>query len=97
MGLCDAIVCTGLGTGIITPIEKVTDFKEHIGNFPVIVGSGVTQESAKHTIEFADGAIVGSWFKCMHKDYIMVNEKYVQDFVNEVRELQMISSTDQNK
>lgn len=85
MERCDAIVCTGSGTGKNTPMEKVNEFKEHLGNFPVIVGAGVTQESAKCTFDVADGAIVGSWFKCLHKDYNMVNEKYVQDFVNEVR------------
>ena len=34
---CDAIVCTGEGTGIPTPMGKVKEFKAVLDDFPVIV------------------------------------------------------------
>ena len=36
------LVCTGSGTGKETPVEKVKQFKSALGDFPVIVGAGVT-------------------------------------------------------
>ena len=78
---CDAIVCTGSGTGKETPIEKVEQFKSTLGDFPVIVGAGVTSDNVAETIRKCDGMIIGSWFKCNHDAYNMVNEKYVKEFM----------------
>ena len=78
---CDAIVCTGSGTGKETPIKKVEDFKSALGDFPVIVGAGVNSDNAAETIKKCDGMIIGSWFKCNHDAYNMVNEKYVKEFM----------------
>lgn len=75
---CDAIVCTGEGTGISTPFSKVERFKEVLGDFPVIVGAGVTLDTIQETFRLADGAIVGSWFKDKHKANNPVNEQYVE-------------------
>lgn len=33
MGRCDAVVCTGEGTGLTTPMEKVEKFKQILGDF----------------------------------------------------------------
>lgn len=82
MERCDAIVCTGEGTGKGTPFEKITQFKNIAGNFPVIVGAGVTAETARHTAELSDGSVVGSWFKDGHKDIGTVNEAYVKTLLN---------------
>ena len=38
---CEAIVTTGSGTGIETPIKKLKRFKELLKDFPLIVGAGV--------------------------------------------------------
>lgn len=75
---CDAIVCTGEGTGIPTPIKKVKGFKEVLSDFPVLVGAGVTLDTVEETFRLADGAIVGSWFKDDHVDTGHVNEEYVK-------------------
>ena len=81
---CDAIVCTGEGTGKATPFKKVDEFKSVLGDFPVIVGAGVTLDTAKETFEKADGAIIGSWFKDGHKDVNNVNEENVRKIVNAI-------------
>lgn len=84
MERCDAIVCTGEGTGKATPMSKLEQFKSTVGDFPVIVGAGVTIFTAKETMEKSDGMIVGSWFKFGHHDYNMVNEAYVKEFVEAI-------------
>lgn len=78
---CDAIVCTGGGTGQPTPFDKVREFKSVLNDFPVIVGAGVTIDTIGETYRVADGAIVGSWFKEKHRDYFNVNEEYVKQMV----------------
>ena len=78
MERCDAIVCTGEGTGMPTPFAKVKEFKAVLDKFPVVVGAGVTIDTAKETFDVADGAIVGSWVKDNHEAYNPVNEQYVE-------------------
>lgn len=60
---CDAIVVTGQGTGMLTDMEKIREFRQCLGEFPLIVGAGVTEDSVREQLQIADGAIVGSWFK----------------------------------
>ena len=78
---CDAVVCTGSGTGMETPMEKVEQFKASLGEIPVIVGAGVTLDTARETMNKSDGMIVGSWFKFGHNANNMVHEAYVKEFI----------------
>lgn len=78
---CDAVVCTGSGTGLATPFEKVGQFKEILGDFPVIVGAGVTLHTAEKTAKYADGVIIGSWLKHNHRDDGFVEEENVKRIV----------------
>ena len=77
---CDAIVCTGEGTGMPTSMGKVDAFREVLGDFPIIVGAGVTLDSLTETLHKADGAIVGSWLKFDHNANNPVNEELVKQF-----------------
>lgn len=86
MTRCDAIVCTGTGTGCATPFEKIDLFKEVLGEFPVITGAGVTIETAKETMRHSDGFIIGSWLKHNHCDTGFVCEENVAALVAEVKE-----------
>ena len=81
---CDAVVCTGSGTGMETPMSKVEQFKATLGDFPVVVGAGVTLDTAQETMSKSDGMIVGSWFKFGHNAYNMVNEAYVEAFMETI-------------
>ncbi len=78
---CDAIVCTGTGTGQSTPFGKVKEFKKVVGKTPVIVGAGVTASTARETATIANGAIVGSWLKEGHQAIGTVNKSYVEEFM----------------
>lgn len=61
--LCDAIVVTGDGTGQDTGMEKIGEFRRLLGDFPLIVGAGLTADSCAEQLTVADGGIVGSYFK----------------------------------
>ncbi len=63
MQICEAVVTTGEGTGMETPIEKLKDFRRLMGDYPLIVGAGLNAENAYWQLGVADGAIVGSFFK----------------------------------
>lgn len=58
----DAIIVTGTGTGVETPIDVIKRVKTVL-NIPVIVGSGFDAKNAASQMKIADGAIVGSAFK----------------------------------
>ncbi len=59
----DAIVTTGEGTGIETPIQKLRDFRKVMETFPLIVGAGINDRNVKEQMEICEGAIVGSYIK----------------------------------
>lgn len=60
---CNAVVVTGAGTGIDTGTEKIRQFRDALGDFPLFVGAGMTAKTCATQLAIADGAIVGSWFK----------------------------------
>ena len=67
-------------------MDKVEQFKATVGGFPVIVGAGVTLDTAKKTMSKSDGMIVGSWFKFGHDASNMVNEAYVKELMETLSE-----------
>ena len=81
---CEAIVTTGEGTGIETPIQKLRDFRKILGDFPLIVGAGVNKENIKEQLEIVDGAIIGSYFK-KYNTRNKVNRILVRELVQAVK------------
>ncbi len=84
---CDVIVTTGGGTGMETPLEKLKKYRGILGEFPLIVGAGVTLKNVSRQLSVADGAIVGSFFKEQGKTTSPVDAFKVRDFMDEVRNL----------
>jgi len=60
-GLATAVVITGSRTGEPPSMEDLRKVKE-LGKGPVLIGSGLTPENTK-LLRYADGAIVGTYFK----------------------------------
>lgn len=85
-GRCDAVVTTGDRTGKECPTEKLLEFRNVLGDFPLIVGAGVSADNVCEKLQFADGVIIGSWLKHGHKDYGDVCEEYVKEFMDKVFE-----------
>ncbi len=81
MQRCDAICVTQDATGQETSLEKIQQFRKGIGNFPLIVGAGITPENMEKQFAYADGAIVGSYFKDTYKDDGEVSGEHVKAIV----------------
>lgn len=84
MTRCDAIVVTGAGTGMETSMDKIIQFRQIIGDFPLVVGAGMTPENCAERLNIADGAIVGSYFKDTFADTGEVDVDHIRTFMNAV-------------
>jgi membrane complex biogenesis BtpA family protein len=59
-GLASALIVTGEATGAPASLDDVSRVKEAVPEAAVLVGSGVTPETAPRILEVADGIIAGS-------------------------------------
>jgi len=87
MERCDAIVVTGDGTGLLTSMKKIQSFRDIIGDFPLVVGAGMTPESCVGQLSVADGAIVGSYFKNTYKDDGDISAQHIRALMEAVEEV----------
>jgi predicted TIM-barrel enzyme len=83
----EAIVVTGKGTGKQTPIDKIKDFRNLIGEHPLIVGAGVTPLNVVEQLSIADGAIVGSCLKLGGLTTQKIQRHLVKEFMDEVKKV----------
>lgn len=58
----DVLIATGNRTGHAAEVEEIEGIRSGATR-PILVGSGVTPDTAESLLRAADGAIVGSWFK----------------------------------
>ncbi len=85
---CDAVVVTGEGTGLQTPVDKTAEFRAIVGpGFPIVIGAGVTPDSAERDLAKANAVIVGSYLKDTHVDTGNVDKQHTLDFVRAIRAL----------
>ena len=75
----------GAGTGIETKLEKIKRFRDALGDFPLIVGAGVTAETAAQQLAYSDGAIVGTGFKELGITEYPVDEEQVKKLMHNAR------------
>ncbi len=59
----DAVIVTGDWTGQSPTLETVTKLRSQIGNFPVLIGSGVDTTNVAELLTPANGAIVSTSLK----------------------------------
>ncbi len=81
---CEAIVTTGDGTGIETPLDKLKQYKRLLGEFPLIVGAGVNLKNVHGQLSIADGAIIGSYFKPDGNTRLPIDRQKVRDLMRVV-------------
>lgn len=81
----DALIVTGFETGQAPTPEKVRTFSEHVA-IPILIGSGITKENAPELLRFADGAIVGSYFKHDHNWKQPVEADAARQFMNVIQD-----------
>lgn len=82
--LADAIIVSGTGTGAETDISDLKTVKENT-HLPVIIGSGTTPSNLRALNTYADGYIVGSYFKHQGKADNDVDPARVRDFLQVFR------------
>jgi uncharacterized protein len=58
----DGVIVTGIATGQPIRIDDLGTARVAT-RLPLLVGSGVTPDSVPHLCAYADGLIVGSWYK----------------------------------
>lgn len=87
MTRCDGICVTGEATGENTSIEKIKQFKDTVGNFPVIVAAGITKETLEEQMSIADAAIIGSYFKDTRIDTGDVCAEHVKEITDIIKRM----------
>lgn len=85
-GISDAVIISGELTGLETDIEDVKLAKEST-DMPIIIGSGVTPENLEKVFNYADGFIVGSYFKEGGNGLNFIDETRVKIMMKEVERL----------
>jgi membrane complex biogenesis BtpA family protein len=68
--LADGLVVSGVATGEPTPLEDLKRVRGAAPDAPLLVGSGVTAETAAELLSIADGLIVGTAVK---RDGVLAN------------------------
>jgi hypothetical protein len=81
----EAIVVTGAGTGMETPLSKIKRFREIIGEHPLVVGAGLTVDNAYEQLCISNGAIVGTYFKKNGDTQNPIDRAKIRDFMSVVR------------
>jgi membrane complex biogenesis BtpA family protein len=61
--LADGLVVSGRATGDATPVEDVKRVRSAVPDIPILVGSGVTPDTAPELLSLADALIVGTSLK----------------------------------
>jgi len=61
--LADGLIVSGQATGAATPIEDLKRVRSAVPDVPLLVGSGVTPETAKELLSVADALIIGTTLK----------------------------------
>lgn len=87
MTRCDAIVVTQDATGQETSMKKIKEFRKIIGDFPLIIGAGVTAENCVEQLSIGDAAIVGSYFKDTYKDSGDVDGNHVKKLLDTLKKI----------
>jgi membrane complex biogenesis BtpA family protein len=70
-GVPDGLCVSGLTAGSATDTSTLKVVKENAGDVPVFVNTGVRPDTIAESLQYADAAIVGTWFK---RDGVFAND-----------------------
>jgi len=85
--LADAVIISGKHTGFPTNADDIRRVKEILPDFPVLIGSGLNPDNAPQLLKYADGAIVGTFFKYDGKTSNKVDSERVKKLIKVVEEI----------
>ena len=83
--MADAVIVSGTGTGAPTPPGLIEVAAASARGRPVLVGSGVTEETVAQTLQLADAVIVGTALKRGGRADGPVDEGLVRAFMSAAR------------
>ncbi|GEN79808.1 BtpA/SgcQ family protein [Actinotalea fermentans] len=84
-GAPDGLCVSGLTAGAATDTSTLKVVKENAGAVPVFVNTGVRPDTVAESLQYADAAIVGTWFKKDGKFENDVEAARVADLMSVVR------------
>lgn len=87
MNRCDAICVTGAATGEEASSDKILSFREAIGDFPLVICSGINDINCRSQLLTADAAVVGSFLKDTGKDTGDVCARKIDLLMTQVKQL----------
>lgn len=91
-GRCDAVCVTQDRTGQETSVEKIKEFREGLGGFPLLISAGATPENVARGLTYADGVIAGSYFKDTYEAGGEVCTAHVRELVEAVARIEVSPS-----
>jgi len=80
----DALILTGKWTGDAPDLEELKLVRKNIGDFPILLGSGVDTKNIKELFKYANGAIVSTSVKKGRSSKKLVNLKPYDDRIDPV-------------
>jgi membrane complex biogenesis BtpA family protein len=83
----DGLCVSGLTAGAATDSNILAKVKQHAGNTPVVVNTGVNDRTAAELLSIADAAIVGTYFKYGGVFENATDTKRVAKLMAEVRQM----------
>jgi membrane complex biogenesis BtpA family protein len=86
-GTPDGLCVSGLTAGAATDTPTLKIVKENAGDVPVFVNTGVRPDTVAESLQYADAAIVGTWFKRDGKFANDAETARVAELMGVVREL----------
>lgn len=84
---CDAVCVTQDRTGQETSMEKIIQFRNGLGDFPLVIAAGVTAKNIEEQFKYADAVIIGSYFKDNYKDEGELCGEHIDEIMNIVKEI----------
>lgn len=78
----DAVILTGAWTGDPPTREHLDEVRAAVGAFPILVGSGATEDNVEGLLSVADGVIVATSLKSGASDAALVNLKGFEERIS---------------
>lgn len=88
----DGLIITGKWTGDAPDVKELEDLKKSVGEFPVIIGSGLDSTNAKKLMTIANAAIVSTSLKQGGRKSSQVNIKGYEQRISKRKVIELISS-----
>ena len=84
----DALIVSGDITGEAPTPVSLSEVRNAVGDFPILIGSGTTPENVGDLFRYADGAIVGTSLKnskASHEQIVLERVQQLMDAVQKAR------------